>query len=61
MMHKSEFKVMRQQARDLERIADALERIAAFFEFFETAWAEADEITMEDEGGIGECRERKSR
>ena len=50
MIDESEFKVMRHQARDLERIADAMERIAAFFEFFETAWAEADEITVEDEG-----------
>lgn len=48
MIDESEFKLMRHQARDLKRIADALERIAAFFEFVETAWAEADEITVED-------------
>lgn len=42
------FKLERRSIQ-LERIAKATERIAAFFEFFETAWAEADEITAEDE------------
>jgi len=45
----NEFKLLRKQIKALERIAESLERIAGFFGFIETAWAQVDEEVEHDE------------